>query len=468
MRHFPIFLDLRGQRVAVAGGGETAVAKLRLLLKTEAKIIVLAADACTQIRRWHDERRLVWQARPFAHEDAVCIRLVYAASADGAEDARVKALAEAAGVLVNVVDDLEASAFITPAIVDRDPVTVAIGTEGAAPVLARRIKAQNEARLPVTLGTLAALARDRRPDVEALPPGRARRAFWSDYFDDWGPKALTEGGEPAVATAFAEKLAGARMEAATPRTGKVVLVGTGPGDPELLTLKARRCLHEADVVIHDRLVTPEILELARREAVIVEVGKTPSGPAWRQDDINALLIGHARDGAVVARLKAGDPLVFGRADEEIEALEAAGIACEIIPGVTSAAAAAASVGRSLTRRRRNQAVTLMTAHDVAGLAEHDWRHLTRPDAVAAVYMGVRAARFLQGRLLLHGAAPSRPVTIVENASRAHEKRVTTTLGALADAITAAEIHGPAVIFLGLVPRNATQRHVEPAPQLCWA
>ncbi len=468
MRHFPIFLDLRGQRVAVAGGGETAVAKLRLLLKTEAKIIVLAADACAQIRRWHDEGRLVWHARAFAHEDAIHARLVYAATANARDDAHVKALADAAGALVNVVDDLEASSYITPAIVDRDPVTVAIGTEGAAPVLARRIKAENEARLPSTLGTLAALARDRRPDVEALPPGRARRTFWTDYFDDWGPKTLTAGGEPAVAAVFAEKLAIARIDAASPRPGKVVLVGAGPGDPELLTLKARRCLHEADVVVHDRLVAPEILELARREAVIVEVGKTPGGSAWRQGDINALVVEHARAGAVVARLKAGDPLVFGRADEEIEALDAAGVACEIIPGVTSAAAAAASVGRSLTRRQRNQAITLMTAHDVAGFAEHDWRHLARPGAVAAVYMGVRAARFLQGRLLLHGAPASRPVTIVENASRAHERRFTTTLAALPNAIAAAQISGPAVIFLGLEPRASAQRDIERARRLGWA
>jgi len=238
-----------------------------------------------------------------------------------------------------------------------------------------------------------------------------------------------------------------------------VLVGAGPGDPELLTLKARRCLHEADAVVHDRLVAPEILELARREALLVEVGKAPGGPAWKQADINALLIDQARVGAVVARLKSGDPLIFGRADEEIAALEAAGIAVEIIPGVTSAAAAAASAGRSLTRRGRNRALTLMTAHDAAGFAEHDWRNLAQSGAIAAVYMGLRAARFVRGRLLLHGAEAERPVTVVENASRAGEKRVATTLGDLPEAVDAAGIAGPAIILLGLEAAAAAAQPV---------
>ena len=462
MRHFPVFLDLRGQRVAVAGGGEIALAKLRLLLKTEARITVSATDACAEIRAWHEAGRLTWHARPFAHEDAICARLVYGATGEAGEDARVKRIAEAAGALVNIVDDLEASAFITPAIVDRDPVTVAIGTEGAAPVLARRIKAQNEERLQPSLGTLATLARHRRHAVEALPPGRARRAFWQRYFDDWGPASLAQGGADAVAAAFDAHLQAAFGAASAPAEGKVVLVGAGPGDPELLTLKARRLLHEADVVVHDRLVSPAILELARREATLVEVGKTPGGPAWRQDDINALLVAHAAGGAVVARLKSGDPLVFGRADEEIEALEEAGVRVEIVPGITSASAAAASVGRSLTRRGRNRALTLLTAQDARGMAEHDWRALAQPGAVAAVYMGVRAARFVQGRLLLHGAEASRPVTVVENASRADEKRLETSLAGLPEDLEAAGIRGPAIIFVGLARAEAA---VATAPEL---
>ena len=181
------------------------------------------------------------------------------------------------------------------------------------------------------------------------------------------------------------------------------LVGAGPGDPELLTLKARRLLHEADVVIHDRLVPEAILELARREATIVEVGKNAYGPSWKQADINALMVRHAQAGATVVRLKGGDPAVFGRLDEEIEALEAAGIAYGVVPGVTSASAAAAAIGQSLTKRGRNSSFRVLTGHDVDGFAEHDWRELAKPGATAAIYMGVKAATFLRGRLLMHGA-----------------------------------------------------------------
>ncbi|MEO1092621.1 MAG: siroheme synthase CysG [Pseudomonadota bacterium] len=456
MRHFPIFLDLRGHRIAVAGGGEIAVAKLRLLMKTEARITVHAAEVVDDIRRWEAAGRLRWRPADFAHEDAICTRLVYGASGDPLEDARVKAIAEPAGALVNIVDDLEASAFITPAIVDRDPVVVAVGTEGAAPVLARRIKAQNEERLDPQLGILARHAAAKRKAVEALPHGQPRRMFWTRYFDEMGPAAMRHGGEDAVDAALDSMLEDA-LAATPPTTGKVILVGAGPGDPELLTLKARRLLHEADVVVYDRLVGAGILELARREATLIEVGKVPGGPSWRQDDINALMIDHARSGSTVVRLKSGDPLVFGRADEEIDALDTAGIAVEVVPGVTSAAAAAAGLERSLTRRGRNQALTLMTAHDAKGFAEQDWRSLAKPDAVAAVYMGVRAATFLRGRLLLHGAEPGRPVTVVENASRIDERRVQTTLAELPEALTAAGIEGPAIIFLGLAPRDAVRQ-----------
>ena len=232
------------------------------------------------------------------------------------------------------------------------------------------------------------------------------------------------------------------------------LVGTGPGDPELLTLKARRLLHEADVVIHDRLVPAAVLELARREATIVEIGKTAYGPSWKQDDINALMVRHARAGATVVRLKGGDPAIFGRLDDEIEALEAAGIGFAVVPGVTSASAAAAAIGQSLTRRGRNSSFRVLTGHDVDGFAEHDWRELARPGATAAVYMGVKAATFLRGRLLMHGAAATTPVTAVENASRPGQRVIATTLIDLPRAFDEAAPEGPVMILYGLEPRAA--------------
>ncbi len=450
MRCFPIFLDLRGRRVLVSGGGETALAKLRLLLKTEARICVYAAEPAPELRLWAAEGRVILTERALGEGDALCAALLYAANADPAEDARVAAIARRAGALANIVDDLEGSDFITPALVDRDPVTVAIGTEGAAPVLARRIKAETEARLDPALGALARIGAARRADVAHLG-GAERRRLWSRWYDDAGPRAFAEGGEDAARAALDALIAGPEE---TPRGGFVRLVGAGPGDPELLTLKARKALHEADVVIHDRLVGAGVLELARREARRVEVGKIPGGPSWRQQDIDALMIAEARAGHVVVRLKSGDPGVFGRLDEELDALAAAEIAHEVIPGVTAAAAAAASAKVSLTRRGRNKAIRLMTGHDVDGFAEHDWRALAAPGATAAIYMGVRAARFLQGRLMLHGADPATSVTAVENASRAEEKIVAAPLSRLPEALAEAGVRGPAILFLGLAPRGA--------------
>ena len=234
----------------------------------------------------------------------------------------------------------------------------------------------------------------------------------------------------------------------------MILVGAGPGDPELLTLKARRVLHEADVVLYDRLVDRRILELARREATLIEVGKTPGGPAWKQPEINAAMVEHARAGKVVVRLKSGDPLVFGRADEELDALEAAGIAWEVVPGITSASAAAASAGRSLTRRGRNGAISFITAQDAQGYAEHDWRALAQPGKTFAIYMGLRAARFVQGRLLLHGASADTPVTVVENASRPDERMVEMRVENMSESIAERDLSGPAIIFIGLRARAA--------------
>jgi uroporphyrin-III C-methyltransferase len=235
--------------------------------------------------------------------------------------------------------------------------------------------------------------------------------------------------------------------------GAVALVGAGPGDPGLLTLRARDRLAEADVVIHDRLVSAEVLRLANPRALTLDVGKTPYGPAWRQADIDALMIRHAQAGARVVRLKSGDPGVFGRLEEEIDALDAAGVAWEVVPGVTAAAAAAADAGVALTRRGRNAGLRLVTAHDARGFAELDWRGLARPGETAAIYMGLRAAGRIATKLIAAGADPETPVTVVENASRPERIMLAARLDGLADAIAAAGIKGPAVLLLGLAPRG---------------
>ncbi len=452
MHHFPIFLDVENRRLQVAGGGDAAVAKLRLLLKTTGHITVFALEALPEIEAFAASGKLTLIRRAFQAGDATGAALVYAATENAAEDARTAAIARAEGALVNIVDNLADSQFLTPAIIDRDPLVVAIGTEGSAPVLARVIKADIEARLSPVLGTLARLAKAFRAKAEALPRGLRRRAFWADYFGETGPRAMATNGETALILALQNLLD--QHLAASSAPGHVTFVGAGPGDPELLTLRARKALDAADVVIHDRLIAAPILELARREAVILDVGKEGFGPSTDQSTINDLLTHHAAQGQHVVRLKSGDAGMFGRLEEEIAALEAAGIGYSIVPGITAATAAAASLGQSLTSRGRNASVRFLTGHDVDGFAEQDWKALARPGEVAAVYMAKRAARFLQGRLLMHGAAADTPVTLVENVSRPDQRTIATTLLGLPDA--AAGLTGPVVLLYGLAPRAATQ------------
>lgn len=455
MQHFPIFLRLAGRRVVVSGAGQAAVAKLRLLLKSDAEISVFGSDPDPQIQAWHRESALRHDGRRVETGDLDNAALVYCASNVPSEDARVGALARRLRIPVNIVDNLEGSDFITPAIVDRDPVTVAIGTEGTAPVLARNLKAVIEAQLPISLGPLARIAQAFRNRCDSVPSGRMRRALWSEYFFRRGPRGYAREGRNGAREALRSLLDEAAT--ATRPPGLVSFVGAGPGDPELLTLKARNRLHEADVVVHDRLVSAEVLELARREAECVCAGKTGYGPSWSQARINALLVHRAREGKHVIRLKSGDPAVFGRLDEEIKAMETASISWEVVPGITAAAGAAADMGASLTRRGRNSELRLITARDVDGFAEHDWAVLARPGSVAAIYMGKRAAAFLRGRLLMRGAAPSTPITIVENASRQDKRIVATTLLGLPDVLDETHPAGPVVLMLGVLPRAAMRQ-----------
>jgi uroporphyrin-III C-methyltransferase/precorrin-2 dehydrogenase/sirohydrochlorin ferrochelatase len=458
MDHFPVFMAVAGRRIVLSGGGDAALAKLRLILKTTAHVTVIADDAADEIHAWHASGKLTYIPRAMEPGDAMCAVLFYAANEDDAEDARVAALAHADGAKVNIVDNLGDSQFITPAIVDRDPVVVAIGTEGAAPVLARAIKADLEAKLPAQLGVLAKIGKTFRKAVDVLPMGRKRREFWGEYYFKSGPEAVEAKGQDGILPALGTLLDKHVM--ADAKEGHVDLVGAGPGDPDLLTMKARKALDAADVVIYDRLVTPEILELARREATMIDVGKEGFGKSAKQSDIDALIVEHAQNGAHVVRLKAGDPTVFGRLDEEIEAIEAAQIPYKIIPGITAASAAVANIGQSLTKRNRNSAVRLITGHDTKGYADHDWKALAATGEVAAIYMGKKSARFIQGRLLMHGADPATPVTIIENVSRADQQIIATTLGELEPTLTNANLKGPAITFYGLAPRAAAAQAIK--------
>ena len=459
MNHFPIFLALSGRRVVVSGGGEAAKAKLRLLLKTSAQVEVFAPQADTEIEEWAQHGRLILKREPLTDKAVRGAALFYAANDDEELDQDVSALARSVGVLTNIVDNLQDSQFITPAIVDRDPVTVAIGTEGTAPVLARSIKAEVEALLPSTTGILARLANSFRHKAQSLPFGRKRREFWSDFFFSMGPRALAEGGEEQVNRGLSDLLD--QHQNKQQKSGHVAFVGAGPGDPELLTLKARKALDTADVVIYDRLVGASILELARREAVLIDAGKEGFGISTPQSDINDMIVEQAAKGAQVVRLKGGDATVFGRLDEEIDACRAAGIAWHIVPGITAASASVAAIGQSLTRRGRNTSVRYLTGHDMKGFADHDWVTLAKNDTVAAIYMGKKSARFIQGRLLMHGAKSSTPVTIVENASRPDQRVLAATLATLPHVLETSKVSGPALMLYGLAPRAAEAELINP-------
>lgn len=460
MRYLPVFLDMHGARIVVAGSGPAAVAKLRLLLKTPAAIEVFDAEPGDDVLAWEAGGALTLHRRPLAEGDADGAKAIYLA--DGSADPATRAAVEAAranGILVNVVDAPEECDFLTPAVVDRDPVIVAIGSEGTAPMLATRLRAEIEDMLPAETGPLARIAGSLRRRAHAVPAGARRRAFWARFFGAAGATAWRSGGHDAVVGAFEGLLA----EETAPVTGRVALVGAGPGDPELLTRKAHRLLREADVIVYDRLVSPVVLDLARRDARFLPVGKMPFGPSWKQEDINALIVAEAQAGNVVVRLKSGDPGIYGRLDEEVEALDAAGVAFEVVPGITAAVAGAAELGLSLTRRGRNKSLRFLTGHDIDGFAEHDWRGLAAPGATAAVYMGVRAARFIQGRLLMHGADPATPVTVVENISRGDRREAVATLAELPETMAAAGIVGPAILYLGIAPRGARSNAARPEP-----
>ena len=450
MQYLPIHFDTRGASILIVGGGAAAEAKLRTLLKTEADLLVVAPEVSSEIERWASQGKIQHVARDFEVTDLDGVSLVYAATEDDAHNGEIADMAAARQILANAADYKEACRFITPALVDRAPVTVSIGTEGTSPALARALKADLEARLPLETGAFALKTNSLRKKVKALLPDLAdRQRFWARIF---GGKDLTA--QLRLSASDLEAQVQAELNSVDKEAGKVLLVGAGPGDPDMLTSAARRALHAADVIVYDRLVSDGVMELGRREAEYIYVGKTPGEPSIGQKAINEILIEKATKGLAVVRLKSGDPLIFGRADEEIDALQAVNIPIQIIPGITSAAAAAAAINASLTTRGTNKAISLLTGHDAKGFAEQDWASLARPGGRAAVYMGVGAARFIQGRLMLHGAEADRPVTVVENASRSNQIITYTSLKNLPEDIAAAGIKGPAILLIGYAERRA--------------
>lgn len=455
---FPAFHRVAGRCVLIAGNGAAATAKLRLLAETSARLVVLAdapeaglldaiADTGAELRR-----------RPLADADLTGAALLFLATGDTAADDRAATLARAAGVPVNVVDRPAACDFIVPALVNRAPVAVAISTAGTAPVLARLVRARIEAALPDGLGRIAALADRLRDQVLArLPDAAARRRFWAALFTG-SPARLAAAGRLLPAEVAARTLLETAEEK---RTGFVSLVGAGPGAADLLTLRALTALQDADVIVHDRLVPDAIVALGRREAERISVGKAKGAHSVPQEQINALLVDLARAGRRVVRLKSGDPMVFGRAGEEIAALRAAAIAHEVVPGISAAFAAASSLALPLTLRGVASHLVLATGHDRDGRTFPDWGGLVLSGATVAVYMGRSVAGSVAARLTEAGLAGSTPVVAVENASRADERVLA---GCLADLDALAgrdDLAGPVLFVIGRAVAEADLSTAEP-------
>ena len=448
MKTLPLFLRTTDRRIVIVGSGERAVRKCRLALKTDAAITVAAPELDAELEHLVAAGRI--RHHPTALTPAVfegaAVAFIATGSRDG--DARAQRLAKAAGVLVNVPDTPELCDALMPAIVDRSPVTVAVGTEGTAPCLARQIKSQVEALLEPRLGDLAAIAGRLRRAASRVSPEK-RRSLWEWVFSGEPRDALRRGDPHEAARLIKQAIT--RGGAPGERAGQVSLVGAGPGSADLITLRGARRLQEADIIFHDRLVAPEVLELARRDAELVYVGKTPGTMSWPQDRINRVIIAAARRGHRVVRLKCGDPGIFGHVAEEVAALRAAGIAWEIVPGVTAAVSAAAAASEFLTERGTTNAVVFTTGQTRQGDLCPDWgRHLV-PGTTMALYMAVRASPAVQANLIASGCDPAMDVTIVANASLPSERVINTTLEDMAEKARGAD--GPTIILLR-VPADA--------------
>jgi uroporphyrin-III C-methyltransferase/precorrin-2 dehydrogenase/sirohydrochlorin ferrochelatase len=441
-------VDLAGREVLIVGGGEKALQKLRLLAKTCARVRILAETIDGDLEAFARSSGAQIEPRAFTPAEIGEAAVVFAATDDAALGARIAAAARARNIPVNVVDAPADSTFIMPAIVDRDPVVVAIGTEGAAPVLAREVKSRIESWLPARFGQVAAqaaLLRDRIKHAVADPV--ARRHLWESLLGGAWRNAVLAGEDEAAARELEQRIAAAQQEPGS--VGSVALIGCGPGDPDLLTLKAQQRLQEADVLVIDRLVNPAILEYARRDAVRIDAGKDPRGRATPQDDINQILVREALKGQRVARLKGGDAFIFGRAAEEMATVRAAGVPVEIVPGITAAHACAASVGLPLTLRCKVREFAVVAGASAEDSLDLDWQSLARPGQAFAIYMGVRTAAEFRNRLIGAGAAAETPVVIVENGTLPTERVIATSLDVLDRAIAERGINGPAIIFVGL-------------------
>lgn len=462
MKAFPMFIRTTGRRVVIVGGGEQAAQKARLLLKTDADLVFIAREPDDEIRDLIDSGRARLEA-DLSAETLAGAAMVFVATGCVAADEAAHGIAKAAGCIVNVVDRPDLCDMTTPAIVDRDPVVVAIGSEGTAPVLTREIKTRLEQMLPQKLGGLAALAGRLRGSVAKRVARDQHRAFWGWVFKGAPGDAWSHGQEREAARMIKAAIeAGGRPEVDT--NGRVSLVGAGPGARDLMTLRAVQRLQEADVIFYDRLVDEEVLELARRDARRVFVGKHVGAHAWPQERINAVILAEAKQGHRVVRLKSGDPCVFGRAGEELKTLTEANIPVDIVPGVTAAFATAAAFQQSLTERGTSDTLILTTGTGCQDDPLPDCVRHAQPGTTTAFYMAARQAERIRDALLAQGLGQETPVQIGVDVSKPGQVLLRCAVGEMPDVIAQNGITGTAMILLtwpkgsavGLCPDAAEQ------------
>ncbi len=450
MEQLPIFFQLKGKCVAVAGGATQAARRAELALRAGAQVRVFAEALSDDFRpiAGHDRFEHI-QGAPTLSGIEDCA-LIFCATGDAEADRAVAGLARAAKVPINVADTPELCDFIMPSIVDRDPLVIAVSTGGVSPVFARMIRARLESTIPAAYGRLTRLVGEYRERLNAATGDTLlRRRFWERVLE--GPVAdrFLGGHEKEAREELERALAAAGDDTYRPM-GEVYLVGAGPGDPDLLTFRALRLMQRADVVLYDRLLPHGILNLVRREAEHIYVGKLPDDHIVPQEQITAKLVELAKAGKRVLRLKGGDPFMFGRGGEEIEALAEAGVPVQVVPGITAATGCAAYAGIPLTHRDHAQACVFVTGHSKTGKLSLDWNALIQPRQTVAVFMGLGHLSSLMEEFIAHGADPAMPVAVVDNGTRPNQRVVIGTIKTIAGFTEAAKLQGPAIIIIGTV------------------
>ena len=448
MDYFPVFLDLRGQQVLVVGGGSVAERKIRLLLKAGASVQVAAGRLSENVREWRETGQISHIATSYEAPQLHGKRLAYAATDDAELNRQVYVDGEAAGVAVNSVDDIGHCRFVSPAVVDRSPVQVAISTGGASPVLARRLRSRIERLLPSGLGRVASALKAVRPEAKKILPVEARRRVFESLLS-WNN--LRRWSSRATSKIRSEARAALAGHQPGPQAGMVYLVGAGPGNPDLLTLRALDVLGSADVILHDRLVSDDILDLARRDADRIYVGKQAGKHHCRQEEIHRIMLDEASRGRTVVRLKGGDAFVFGRGGEELEALHEAGIHYEVVPGITAATGCAAYAGIPLTHREHARAVTFVTGHQASrDGAWNGWERIAGEGRTVVVYMGVKQASQIRKGLLASGISPTLPVALVEDGSRIDQRVLHGTVDGIPGLAARSRAGRPGLLVIGQV------------------